>query len=146
MARRVDQASNAAPAWLTAIRPYHIFRCVGVSTGRRRTAKKGCAVERSGAGSTSGFTLGSGAEGKTPGTAVSLVALSETAAERTCRSAFALDVAATFAASSRCGMAHSKSSVARTIYHLSLASGLASHAPLAVEPLYWPKVQLTLVL
>src|SRR5438552_19009371 len=92
IARRVDQASKAAPAWLTAISPYHIFRCRGVSTGRGRTGRKGCAAaDRRGAGSAAGFTLGSGAEGRTAATVESLDALSETAAERLCLSAFVCD-------------------------------------------------------
>ena len=110
------------------------------------TGKNGCAAERRGAGSASGFTFGSGAEGRTAAAIESLEVLSKTAVERACLPAFVFDAVVTFAASSPCGMAHSISSVARTIHHLSLASGLASPAPLAVSSLYWPKVQQTLVL
>ena len=65
------------------------------------------------------------------------------AAESVCRSAFAL-AAATLTALSAGGAAHSKRSVARTIPHLSIGSGPARSAPLAMRPLYWPKVQQTL--
>ena|SRR5689334_9259225 len=113
--------------------------------GRGLTGRKGCAAaERRGPGSASGFTFGSGAEGRTGAAVESFDALSETDAERTWLP-LVFDAAEAFAGSSHCGVAHSKSSVARTIYHLSLASGLASPAPLAMEPLYWPKVQETLV-
>src|SRR2546430_10239518 len=81
IARRVDHASNAAPACPAAINPYQTFRCLGVSPGRRLTdltGSKGCAAERNATGSTSGFTFGCGAEGKA-GTAVASLEMSREA-------------------------------------------------------------------
>src|ERR1700682_3324596 len=49
-----------------------------------------------------------------------------------------------FTASSICGMEAIKRSASRTMYHLSIAVGLASPSPFAILPIYCSKGQLTL--
>src|SRR6267154_6445735 len=67
------------------------------------------------------FALGAGAEGREEATSVeSLVVLSETTAGESFT---------TFATSSICGMEQIRSSVARTISHLSIACGTCKSVP-----------------
>src|SRR5204863_8387584 len=120
-ARRVVQASNAAPLCAPIASPYQIFLWRGVLRGRRITgftAKKGCPAgfgAMFGAiGSRSSFTLGAGAGGREATRIGSFAALSETTAGESLT---------TFTVSSVCGIAQIRSSVARTIGHLSIAWG-----------------------
>jgi hypothetical protein len=135
IARRVDHASNAAPAWPAAIKPYHIFLCFAVSTDPVNagfTGWKGCAGCAEGFGSiasASVFTFGSGADGKDAAGEASLALLSATSVEEFDRSATAVETFADFAASSTCGMDITRRRASRIICHLSIARGYCKSVP-----------------